>query len=250
MNKLKGFFASDNRKKVNSFIVKNRQWFIIGGAIILIIPLVILLVWNNKSVESMTPKEETYRYVAGVKLEYSDEMQLIREDDATIIKDADEVEAGGAPIISEMSQKIILTTSMGYMRPFNVNPLKRVNYFATVTKKGSTIEINNNGAIVNTQDGFLYDGDGTYIFLEDVVVSIGTVEYNLNSLSYVKEIYGQSVEIYDLSAEMYKYINLTNTDAIVTSPSGYSVNVGTGVMTIGDTQRILFSDIEAMGVLQ
>lgn len=237
------------RKKVNSFIVKNRQWFVICGAFVLLIPLVILLFWNKENVESMKPKEETYRYVAGVKLEYTDEMKLVRENDKTIIKDSDEVASGSAPIISSIDHKVILPVSMGLMRPFNENQLKRVNYFATVTKKGSMLEINNNGVIVNVSEGFLYDGEGTYIFLEDVVVTVGAVKYNISSLSYVKEIYGQCIEIYDLTNEVYKYIT-TDVDAIVTSPSGYSVNVGTGVMTIGDTNRILFSDIEAMGVLQ
>ncbi len=250
MDKIKQFFSFENRKKFNSFIIKNRQWFILGGAILLIIPLVIIIVWNTSNNESMTPKEETYRYIMGVKLEYTDDMTLVREDDETIIKDLDEVSSGGIPLVSKSSNKLILPVSMGYMRPFNENPLKRVNYFATLTKKGSIVEINNSGAIVETAEGFLYDGDGTYIFLEDVVVTIGTVSYDLSPLSYVKEVYGQSVEIYDMSTEFYKYINLTDTDAIVTSQAGYSVNVGTGVMTIGDTQRILFSDIEAMGVLQ
>ena len=104
--------------------------------------------------------------------------------------------------------------------------------------------------LLNLQKVFLYDGKGTYIFLEDVDVAVGNVTYNISAMSYVKEIYGQSVEIYDMSNDVYKYITLTNTDAIVTSYTGYSVNVGTGVMTIGDTKRILFSDIEAMGVLQ
>lgn len=238
------------RKKINSFLIKNRQWFIIGGAVVLIVPLVMLLFWNRENVETMTPKEETYRYVAGVKIEYSDEMELVREEDKTVIKDADEVDSGSAPIISSVTNKIILPVSMGFMRPFHEEPLKRVNYFATITKSGSEIEINNSGAIVKSTEGFLYDGKGTYIFLEDVEVAVGNVSYNLSAMSYVKEIYGQSVEIYDMSNDVYKYITLTNTDAIVTSYTGYSVNVGTGVMTIGDTKRILFSDIEAMGVLQ
>ena len=250
MSKRGNIFSLENRKKVNSFIVKNRQWFILGGAVILTIPLFILLFWNRSTNESMTPKEETYRYVAGVKIEYSDDMTLVRENDVTIIKDMEDVESGSTPIISSVTNKMILPANMGFMRPYNENQLKRVNYFATLTKKGSMIEINNSGAIVETNEGFLYDGKGTYIFLEDVVVTVGTVSYEINSLSYVKEIYGQCVEIYDLSTQFYKYINLTDTDAIVTSPMGYSVNVGTGVMTIGDTQRILFSDIDAMGVLQ
>ena len=101
------------RKRINSFLIKNRQWFIIGGAIVLIVPLVILLLWNRENVEQMTPKEETYRYVAGVKIEYTDEMQLVREEDKTVIKESDEVDSGSVPIFSSMSYKIILPASMG-----------------------------------------------------------------------------------------------------------------------------------------
>lgn len=250
MNKLKSFFSIENRKKVNSFIKENRQWFVLIGAVILTVILFIVVIWNTSKNKTMKPGGETFRYMMGVKLEYSEDMQLVRDDTGTVIEDADKVASDGAPLIYKTESKLILPVSMGYMRPFNENSLKRVNYFATLTKKGNIIEINNNGNIVESDEGFMYDGSGTYLFIEDVVVTIGDVSYNLNSLSYVKEVYGQSVEIYDMAADFYKYINLTDTDAIVTSSKGYSVNLGTGVMTIGDTQRILFSDIEAMGVLQ
>lgn len=250
MNKLKELFGLDNRKKINSFIKQNRQWFILGGAVVLTVIMFLVVIWNTSENKTMKADGETYRYLMGVKLEYSEDMQLVRDDTGTVIEDSDKVSSDGAPIIYKEEKRLILPVSMGFMRPFNENSLKRVNYFATITKKGDVIEINNNGNIVETNEGFMYDGNGTYLFMEDVVVEIGNVSYELKALSYVKEVYGQCVEIYDVTTEFYKYINLVETDAIVTSSNGYSVNLGTGVMTIGETQRILFSDIEAMGVLK
>ncbi len=240
----------DKKKHMNSFIKENRQWFILLGAIFLFLILMVVIVWYSGTQKNWNPGVETYRYVMGVKVPYSQDMKLIHTDAGTLIEDKDSVYSDGTPIFSEEDEQLILPVSMGLMRPFHEDSLKRVNYFATLKKLGDVISIDQNGYTTEVSEGFLYDGDGTYIFMEDMTLTIGNSTYYAHSLSYAKVFYRDAVEIYNITTGDYQYIDISNSDTVALSANGYSIDLGTGVMTIGDTQRILFADIEAMGVLQ
>ncbi len=241
----------DDKKKIyKSFIKENRQWFVFLGAIFLFLILLVVLVWYSSTQKNLNPGVETYSYVMGVKVEYSPNMKLVHTDDGTLIDDNGQMISDGTPLANYLDASLILPNSMGLMRPFHEDSLKRVNYFATLKKSGDMIEITQNDFTTEVGEGFLYDGKGTYIFLEDMTLTIGTGKYQANALTYARVFYRDTIEIYDITTDDYQYIDITNADTTALSANGYSINLGTGVMTIGDTQRILFSDIEAMGVLQ
>lgn len=240
----------DKKRQLNSFISENRQWFILLGAILLFLIMMVVIVWYSTTQKKLQPGVDTFRYIMGVKVEYSPDMKLVYTDKGTLIEDKDSIYSDGTPIVNEEDAQLILPVSMGLMRPFHKDSLKRVNYFSTLKKVGNTVEINQNGFITTVEEGFLYDGQGTYIFLEDMTLNIGTSKYFANAMSYVRVFYKDTIEIYDLTADDYQYIDITHAETTALSKDGYMINLGTGVITIGDTDRILFSDIEAMGVLQ
>ena len=184
----------DKKRRMNSFIKENRQWFILLGAIFLFLVLLVVIVWYSGTQKKWNPGTDTFRYIMGVKVEYSPDMKLVHTDGGTMIEDKDSVYSDGTPIVNAEEAQLILPVSMGLMRPFHEDSLKRVNYFSTLNKEGNVIEI-------------------------------GVHEYDENG-------------------------NISTAETIALSASGYSINLGTGVMTVGDTDRILFSDIEAMGVLK
>ena len=240
----------DKKRLAYSFIKENRHWFVLLGAIMLFLILLVVIVWYSSSHKKLKPGVETYRYIMGVKVEYSPEMELLYTDSGTLIEDADQVYSDGTPIVCDEKSQLLLPVSMGLMRPLHENSLKRVNYFATLTKAGDVIEVKQGDFVTEVSEGFLYDGEGTYIFLEDMTLNIGSSSYYAHAMTYVKVFYQDCIEIYNMTTGDYQYIDIINVDTTALSADGYSVNLGTGVMTIGDTQRILFSDIEAMGVLQ
>lgn len=241
---------NDKKKLMHSFILENRQWFILLGAIFLFLILMVVIVWYSGTQKNWNPGMETYRYVMGVKVPYSQDMKLIHTDAGTVIEDKDAVYSDGTPIVNDEEAQLILPVSMGLMRPFHEDSLKRVNFFATLKKSGDVTEINQNGVVTKVEEGFLYDGDGTYIFLEDMTLTIGNSTYYADALTYVKVFYKDAIEIYNITTDDYQYIDISNSDTTALSADGYSINLGTGVMTVGNTERILFADIEAMGVLK
>ena len=241
---------NENKKLFERFILENRQWFILLGAIFLFLILLVVIVWYSSTQKKWEPGFETYRYIMGMKVEYSPDMKLVHTEEGTMIDDEDSSYSDGTPLVNSNESQLILPVSMGLMRPFHEESLRRVNYFSTLNKMGDVVEINQNGVITNVEEGFLYDGKGTYIFLEDMTLTIGSGTYYADAMTYARVFYRDAIEIYNMVTEEYEYIDITNAETIALSADGYSINLGTGVMTIGDTDRILFSDIEAMGVLK
>ena len=241
---------SEKKKLIHSFILENRQWFILLGAIFLFLILMVVVIWYSGTQKKWQPGMETYRYVMGVKVPYTQDMKLVHTDAGTMIEDTDSVYSDGTPIVNEDDAQLILPVSMGLMRPFHEESLKRVNYFATLKKSGKITEINQNGVVTKVEEGFLYDGTGTYIFLEDMTLTVGSSTYYAHALTYAKVFYKDAIEIYNITTGDYQYVDISNADTIALSANGYSINLGTGVMTIGNTDRILFADIDAMGVLK
>ena len=241
---------NDKKKQRNSFIKENRQWFILLGAIFLFLVLMVVIIWYSGTQKNWQPGVETYRYIMGVKVPYSQDMKLVHTEAGTMIEDEDSIYSDGTPIINEEEGQLILPVSMGLMRPFHEDSLKRVNYFATLKKIGDVIQINQNDFINEVDEGFLYDGNGTYIFMEDMTLSIGSSTYYAHAMTYARVFYKDTIEIYNITTGDYQYIDISDAETTALSVNGYSIDLGTGVMTIGDTQRILFADIEAMGVLK
>lgn len=220
------------------------------AAATLLVLLLVVLVWFVTANKKFTPDAEVFRYCMGTKLTYTDNMKLTHTDAATYIEDEDKVASDGTPLMYEGELKMVLPVSMGYLNPAEDEGVKRVNYFATLSREHGVICISYNGIVTEKSGGFLYDGSGTYVFLEPMTITIGESSYEVAPLTYAKEVYKNCVEIYDCNTEEYQYVAIVDTDAIASSAQGYSVNLGTGVMTTNDRQRILFSDIDAMGALE
>ena len=89
------------------------------------------------------------------------------------------------------------------------------------------------------------------IFIEEVELAIGKMKYNLSPMSYVRIFYKDSIEIFNLAKDEYQYIELNGyNDVIAVTKTDYSINLGTNVMTVEDVPRILFSNMDVMGVLE
>lgn len=234
-------------KENQNLIKKFLPWVMI--MLIAIVAMVVFF-WYYKSNTAHKIGIKTYNFSMGLKQEYSTDMKLKFENGATQIVDKNTIVSDGTPLVVEGVKQLILPVSMGYTNPDMNTGVSRVNYFSTVTLNNSGFTIVHNDISTKVDGGFLYDGKGTYIFLEKFEIKVGSAKYQLEPLSYVKDFYKNSVEIYDVCNDNYQYIVTTDADVIATSEKGYSINLGTCVMATGDTQRILFSNIDAMGVLK
>ncbi|MBR1390846.1 MAG: hypothetical protein IJ567_05265 [Lachnospiraceae bacterium] len=241
-------------KKVREQNKSHKRTLLLLGPWVVVILLAVtaasLYFWFQSHNVTYQPDGGVFLYSMGDKLVFDEDFTLKRTDGGTLLQGITTVASDGVPLVFTEEQKLLLPVSMGYVRPDNGGTVYRVNYFSTIEYREGVFRIDHNDVVSKVEDGFLYDGNGTYIFLDSMKITVGDATYEIAPMSYAKEYYRDSVEIYDVRNDNYRYVVLSGTDAVATSETGYSINLGTGVLTQEDSQRILFSDIEEIGALK
>ena len=60
----------DNKKRqVESFISENRHWFILVGAVMLFLILLVVIVWYSSTQKKLQPGVDTFRYINADKID-------------------------------------------------------------------------------------------------------------------------------------------------------------------------------------
>ena len=240
-------------KKQKKFYKKLSFWLPWLTFAVIVVVGIFLMKWVKKNTKEFTPNDKFIRYSMGSKIFYDEELVIKRDEGKTYFEFDDSIESDGTPLVYEGSKKYLLPVNMAYLDPNSEMGAKRVNYFSTTLWNGeeNKVTVTHNEKDVDVTAGFMYDGNGTFIFVEETEIVIGNMKYKMSPMSYVRMFYKDSVEILNLLEDEYQYIELTGTkDVTAVCKSGYSINLGTNVMTINDAPRILFSNIEAMGVLE
>ncbi len=239
--------------KIRNLIANKKilKWLPWAMAFVLVIVIAILLIWYFFTNQKVSFEEPVYHYYLGAKLDYPDGIEL-KSTDGTVyyVNGETSYAADGYPLIFGEGGSLLLTENMGYTNPAREAAAYRVNYFSTVGYQDDLLCIEHNGIRSMVDGGFLYDGNGTVIFLENAVIEVGTMRYELPALSYVKCYYRDSLEIYNAVSGQYDYVMLVDMDTCAVFDGGYRLDLGTNVLTYQDEERILFSSIEAMGVLK
>lgn len=214
---------------------------------------VFIAIWIKDNTKEYTATDKFVRYSMGSKFFYDENLVLKRKDDLTYIDAEGTVESDGTPLVYEGQYKYLLPVDMAFLDPNSDVGAKRVNYFSTTlyNEDEKKVTIACSDKETDVYSGFLYDGNGTYIFIEEVELAIGKMKYNLSPMSYVRIFYKDSIEIFNLAKDEYQYIELNGyNDVIAVTKTDYSINLGTNVMTVEDVPRILFSNMDVMGVLE
>lgn len=237
------------RKKIYKKVPFWISWIML---LVLCVVCVFLTTWLKNNTKEYMPKDKFIRYSMGSKIIYDEELVLKRDDDITYIEAEGRIQSDGSPLVYEGQYKYLLPINMAFLDPSSDDGVKRVNYFSTtlwdMDKKAVTISYNEKEKDI--ESGFLYDGEGTFIFIDEVEISIGNLKYNLSPMSYVRIFHKDSIEVVDLIKDEYQYIELGDNEVVVSSKTDYSIDLDTNVMTVDDAPRILFSNIDAMGVLE
>lgn len=248
-NKVEKKSKIDNRKKYK----KIPLWITLLMLFVLVTVCYVLTTWVKKTTKEYTPEDNFIRYSMGSTFQYDANLVLTREEGKTYIDVDEKIESDGTPIIYEGQSKYLLPVSMAYLDPNSEQGAKRVNYFSTMSYdlEQQKIAVSYNDKTKDMGAGFLYDGNGTFIFIEEVELKIGTIKYTLSPMSYARLFYKDSIEVYDIKEDNYIYLLLEgNNDVTATTKTNYSINLGTNVLTVNEAPRILFSNIEAMGVFE
>ena len=95
---------------------------------------------------------------------------------------------------------------------------------------------------------FLYDGKDLYFFIENVKLKYNNEEVTLSAFSYVIVKSGKYVAYYDKKNDVYKTIELSNNEVIV-SNDYYTVNLASDMIDYQGTNVVLTSGIENLNTI-
>lgn len=192
---------------------------------------------------------EFYQYFGGQKVEYSGELEIQKENNGiTNLKMKDKViTLDSTPIYyKDVENKLLLPQDMAIVFPLDLGNMQKVNRFSTITYEYEipclTYE-KNKQSIPKT---FLYDGNDTYIFLQQTSITIGDQIFELSPLSYAIVSYRQSVEIYQKSEDKYTILENINIGNVTAKTEDYEINLSTDALLTGEKEQLLIKKIDVL----
>lgn len=222
----------------------------IGIAGILIILLVLLVVWYGDGLNSYDPQSATFQYIAGVKVDFSDQAVYRNNQGKVSVRDnGDEHTLDSIPILYQGERKITLPVNMLIMIPTQGTAVKRVNYFTSLTEKNGIVTLEKDKKRADVLGGFLYDGEDTYVFLENTTLYLGSMKIELEPLSYARVAYKQYVEYYNSADNSHDWVVIGETEVMAKSESGYTLNLGKDVVDVGSGEILIYSAVDSLKVI-
>jgi len=247
-----------NQQKRAKTKEKNEKLIKFGILIITLIFIFIIykifniVVLNNKKID--LSGDDYYQYFYGVRMEYSGELELVREDNnkQLVLEDGKTVHLDSTPIYYKNTLgKVLLPNKMEVIFP-NKGTMYKTEEFSNVIldskvmyakrfKKDKTKSINN---------AFLYDGEDLYFFLEEVTVTIGKKKYKLSPLSYAIVNYRQNVELFDYDSDKYIILEdekVEQSDVMVTNKNkDYKINMSVDSFSTKSTDQLIRKNIDSL----
>lgn len=172
-----------------------------------------------------------YQYLSNQRYVYTGDVQLSRKDDkTTLYNNGKKFEMDSDPIYYANENKILLPKDM-VLVSYEDGAVKKFLHFNTIFTKDHKIYAKIDNKEVELKSCFLFDGDDTYIFLDDVKIKYGDITYNMSPLSYVTFSGGSNLSLYLKDINEYKKENITNETVQITSNYGYTVNLNSDSLT-------------------
>ncbi|MCC8162252.1 MAG: hypothetical protein LIO86_03555 [Lachnospiraceae bacterium] len=167
------------------------------GAFAALLAVVFLTVWYFQSVEKLKVEEPLYTYVAGSRSDYANGVTLRHEDSTTwVIADGTRQTLPDVIFYCKNRDAVILQESMVWNQKSPAGQ-KRMDYFGEVRIENGVVVLDNGGALVQSPEGFLYNGSNTYLLLESATLVRNGEETELDPLSTVTAEYGGLLEVYE-----------------------------------------------------
>lgn len=189
--------------------------------------------------------------VNGMVFRWPEGLLLLHNDGGTYLKDREgKRRLDSYPLILEDSGELLLQRSMIWTQT-GEDRIKRLDYFGRVGLEEDGAVLSRGQAEARGADGFLYDGEDTYIFLEPVELSWnGERSMTLEPLTVVQVGYRQYIHIYGPGMEPI-FEELTQEEVLVRFAGGKRANLATDLYFMPNgTWRLLFMSMELLEAIK
>lgn len=194
--------------------------------------------------EMKTLDNSAYTYFFDKKIHIGSDSKIIEKNNKTYLKNDTETLLQTTPIYMEDDTSIFFPYDYVYYNPRN-SYLARAKKFNKVSKTESGYQYKSKDS-VNVPNGFLYDGENTYVFLEDVTLTFANYSINVPAMSTIIVETNKQMIIYDLNKKELNTFDIYGYDVEV-KLNDYYVNCATDVLIDSkDNKQLIFSNPEIL----
>ncbi|WP_249028920.1 hypothetical protein [Tannockella kyphosi] len=190
-------------------------------------------------------ENDAYQVILGMKVEYDSGIEFVYDDVGATYEGADVYE------YLDTSPLYMVDESYMVMPDYTIYVDARGIYYYQVP---CFTEVNyESGTIINgvgVSGGFIYDGQNTYTFLDEMTVRINGVDTELGKYSTVSLTVDGLYSLYNKTDETMEY-GYIYTSTLEASCSDYSVDLLNDILYTSNNEKILlFDDPELLDVIE
>lgn len=218
--------------------------------LLLLIPVVIVLLvfMLYRAAGAYRAQDDLYTYIGEVKAVYPAGTKLQRTDEATYIKNAGGQSIGSRPLYSDKDNRIVLPVPYAWVT-MNVGKatMCRLETFSTVDISTGSVKLQDEKMVREGATGFLFDGDGTYVFLEPATVDWGEGSCEAPAMSFVTVQYGESMNLHVYGKDTATLVSTNGNEVKASFQNGASIELGTHKLWLPNgTWMLLFNKPELL----
>ncbi len=214
---------SNEKKRKHSLTV----WLVAAGIVIVGAAAVLLMTLNTKKID-----EDVYFYDTGVRFDKQGAVIKNDEEKGAFLESAqDQIEklTLSVPLYYTDKPRMFLPVDSTITLPSERKTSKISKFTEFEDKQGRVSAVIGNDAF-QLNEGFLYDGKSTYVFLDDMTVSWNGKALKMPPLSYAIVVYNQRIELYPYGGE--PVVEQTGQISITASADkGYTIDLGSCILT-------------------
>lgn len=157
-------------------------------------------------------------------------------DSAIITKDSGSIELKSTPLYYDEGNGIVLTKTFAIIRP-SLYLNHKLDSLTKVFAKDDTFYVEKEGKEIEVYDFFLFDGKNTYIFSDEITITIGDVTMKLPSFTYIEAVHNKNLRIFEPYSKSITDYDISNTKVIVRMRDNTQVNVALDTITRTNRQE-------------
>jgi hypothetical protein len=228
------------------------------GLLVLFVALIAVVIYLVMQIGTYTVSAPIYRYDTGIKTNLEGESKVFRSEMGALVNFTlhnqgavyqltEPRSLATSPLYWQEEERMFVPAMMSIMRPSQGAVSYRTGYYTELyrDKDGFVATIDNRA--VRLDEGFLFDGQSVYVFLDDVTISLVGQVVKMPAMSYAIIVPGLRLELYPYGGE--PIVEQTGMVSVSAIGNGYAIDMVNDVLQTGSEQILLFTTPSILDVM-
>lgn len=228
------------------------QLLVFPALAILLMAAMFLVIQFVTGETQMKLEEPVYQYFTDQKVQYDAGTKLVPENGNKILFEESGQQNSGdvTPIYYENSQSILLPIDMSWMDPLTNREWRIPAFSRLEMDEDRVVWYRGEDEDIRMESGFLSNGKGTYVFLDDVTILFNGISYEAAPLSFYSAA-GGMYRIYQYQSQELTTEEKLTQYVTIWSTKGYQTDLSVGIYTAADgSQRLLVASPSVLAEIE